>query len=476
MMKRIAGLVLAAVVLFALTGCAGLDALAKLEAKTSPSVYEEASDTDVVGDVTFPPESQKAGWDFSDMGDVAKLTAYYEDITLAQAMDFLGGLEAGGWYLTGHYAYKGARSADIYYSMGTRSLQTAFTLVKGTPAWPDGTLTPYLAYLTTPFPYGTFAGCEEDGTGKAFTLTYEDTGSAELIRYMDTLLAMGYTTDDGKTLMDETTYVSYSYDYETKTATITVGLQDIQMVPLPPWPEPMPENLAGLLPPVGAVISVTGSEDGFYAKAEDLSLSELYGFVSSAPKYGWSALTDQNEMTHAESGFTLRFLSYESQTGIMTLTIWNTEGGEPQTGNIEESEQATQSEQTQDEGLSEETEESYQYVLTQGKYGESGLDAAIKAEYGEDAQLADFLEIKALFGNDFPAFLDRIGMQVHEDVWVGYAGDEYFGDERHYFMERMSGTSRDDFMIQDQVGDEAWLGSWYGMQLRALAKIPDKSA
>jgi hypothetical protein len=462
-----------------LSACGNLNKLSeladKVQTEETQASFEPTDETDIVGDVEFPPESQRAGWVFEDHGDVADLTAYYEDVTLKQAMEFMGSFSDGGWYLTDHYAYNGSRDADIYYSLDTQSLEIVFTLVKGRPAWPKGTLTPYLQYLTTPYPYGTYAGSEADGLGKAFSLTYEDTSFAELMNYLDRLQVMGYTTDDGKTLMGNVNYVSYSYDYEKKTATITVGMRDIQMVPLPPWPEPLPEHLVRLLPPVGGVIEVTGAEDGFFASAKDLSLSELYGFVSTAPRYGWSELAGQDEITHADTGFALRFLSYDSRSNGMTLTIWNTQGGQPMTAGPEESAQPSRTEQPSQPGQSVQTEGGYKYALTQGKYGEQQVEAGILAEFGQGAELADFSEIKALFTSDIRAFLDRAGVQAHEDVWVQYDGDAYFGGQRHYFMERVSGAGSEGFLIHDRVGDEVWLGSWYGMQIRALVKVPNQS-
>jgi len=458
-----------------LSGCGKLAQLAglagELESDTSAGMYAETKESDVVGDVVFPPESQRAGWKFADKGDIATLTAYYEDITLKQVVDFLDGLSADGWYLTGHYAYLGARNADFEYSLDTRSLNVAFTLVKGSPAWPEGTLTPYLQYLTSPYPYGTYMGCEADASGKAFTLTYKDTNYVELMHYLDTLQAMGYTTDDGKTLRGDINYVSYVYNYETETAAITVGQRDIALVPLPPWPEPMPEHVSRLLPPVWAGVQVTGADDGFFAKAEQLSLAELYDFVKGLAEYGWSEPSDQEEMEHADSGFALRFLSYDTVSSIMTLTIWNREGGILDTGGIELPDTSVSPSVELQEALGEDSEP-YRYVLTQGSYGETQVNTGIKSEFGEEARLADFAEIKSLSASDFPAFLDGVGVQVGEDVWVQYFGDEYFGDQRHYFLARVSGREREGFMIQDQVGDEAWLGSWYGMQLRAMGKVP----
>jgi hypothetical protein len=155
----------------------------------------------------------------------------------------------------------------------------------------------------------------------------------------------------------------------------------------------------------------------------------------------------------------------------MTLTIWNREGGILDTGGIELPDTSVSPSVELQEALGEDSEP-YRYVLTQGSYGETQVNTGIKSEFGEEARLADFAEIKSLSASDFPAFLDGVGVQVGEDVWVQYFGDEYFGDQRHYFLARVSGREREGFMIQDQVGDEAWLGSWYGMQLRAMAKVP----
>ena len=256
-------------------------------------------------------------------------------------------------------------------------------------------------------------------------------------------------------------FVQIVFDEQKGTAEINVGQHSIAAVPLPPWPDPIPNHLKQILPPVAAVIDVTGAEDGFLSAVEQVSIEDVHNFVRAAEEhYGWSVLSAQNEMIHDASGFGIRMLSFDADAGTWTLTIFDaTMPGttlSPDTAETQPPDDTI--------GVTE-----FGYRVTQGRYGEQEAMMGVLEEYGQFAEMADWSDIKAMYGDDMTAFLDSAGVEIGNDVWVQYDGYRFDGD-RHYFLARPSGP-REGFLLYDQVGDEAWLGSWHGIEMPVLVKV-----
>ena len=115
---------------------------------------------------------------------------------------------------------------------------------------------------------------------------------------------------------------------------------------------------------------------------------------------------------------------------------------------------------------------SYGYKVTQSRYSEEDAMLGVLNEFGQYAEMADWNDIKLAYGDDFAAFLDDAGVNSHEDVWAQHGSERYYNQSRHYFLAYVNGTAREEFLKHDQVGDIAWLGSWYDIELRVLAKVP----
>lgn len=110
------------------------------------------------------------------------------------------------------------------------------------------------------------------------------------------------------------------------------------------------------------------------------------------------------------------------------------------------------------------------YRVTDGWYSDSQAMMGVLDEFGQYGEMADWNDIVSLYGGDMTAFMDAAGIITDVDVWVQYGGNRYDGS-RHYFLARIS-VPRSDFYLYDSVGNEAWLGSWYGVQMPVLAKVP----
>lgn len=114
------------------------------------------------------------------------------------------------------------------------------------------------------------------------------------------------------------------------------------------------------------------------------------------------------------------------------------------------------------------------YALTNNLYSEisDDLNASIKSEFGQNATIADWNEIKREYGNNIEDFVNSIGLTYKEDIWVTVDGNEYWSDGRHYIMTRHNGNLPSNYLSHDDIrSNYVNLGSWYGLKLRVLVKI-----
>ena len=273
----------------------------------------------LTGDLSLPDESQRTEWTLQDEESATTLNGSYADMSLSQVMSFMDGLADSGWYLTGNSGYKDNRSINLSYSMDTEIFKFPISLDKTAATWPQGVLTPYLRHVTPPFRYGTFDHSEETFEGKAEKIVYTGVANDEINDYLDVLKQSGFEDLGENMWVGDMSYVSYEFD--NGVCGVIVAIAEISLVPLPPWPDSLPTGLVRILPPVGAVISITQTQDGFVVVAEQTTLSELYGFVSSAADYGWSELFDEDKMTHSASGSTIQMVSYSTGTNVWELII-----------------------------------------------------------------------------------------------------------------------------------------------------------
>ncbi len=115
------------------------------------------------------------------------------------------------------------------------------------------------------------------------------------------------------------------------------------------------------------------------------------------------------------------------------------------------------------------------FVVTQGRYPDKeDLAAAVQREFGPDASLADWTEIKRWHADDTAGFCDTIGLSVTTGTFfVQRAGQRFSENPRLYFINRFDGKKPDYYKVHDELGGMTLaLGSWYGSSLRALVELP----
>ncbi|MHB1314679.1 MAG: hypothetical protein ACYCX2_04245 [Christensenellales bacterium] len=429
----------------------------------------------------LPPLANLDKWKGSNDKEQLLLDASFHGIPLNQLLKFMQSLQAQNWFLTENMAYKGINSLKMSYDVQTRQLDFQFTQDKNKSEWPD-VLPPYLAYITPVFPYGIYTGSESrsiEGCESATMLLYKDVTKLDLETYEKILEDAGYVFDkeiNGQRFFKkDTLFVTLTLNQPTQEAAIIVGNFRVYLSALPPWPDPLPEDLKRILSPVSAICKASVLPQGYEATAEDLNLAELYSFFKAmSGYYAWSELNDNNEMSNVQKGADLTVVSYNTGQNMLTLHLAIQGGTQPTatmnptaTINPTPTPMSTFRDEGFDDGLPD-----FNFMLTEGYYSEQEAMDGILQEFGQTVVMASWDEMKALYSDRFSRFLDYVGVKGNEDVWLLY-GKSGFDGTRHYFLARISGNPRDNFKLYDKVGDEAWLGSWYGVKLRVMVKAPD---
>lgn len=118
------------------------------------------------------------------------------------------------------------------------------------------------------------------------------------------------------------------------------------------------------------------------------------------------------------------------------------------------------------------------FAATKSTYPETGeiVGACVEA-LGPGWRVADWNDISALAETDMPAtaFVSELG--DFEQLWVTFNGEEWYSQQRHYFIEVHKGDLPEGWLshadLQDHYLD---LGSWYDLELSVLCYQSDEPA
>jgi hypothetical protein len=119
------------------------------------------------------------------------------------------------------------------------------------------------------------------------------------------------------------------------------------------------------------------------------------------------------------------------------------------------------------------------FATTRAAYSDRDeLAAAIVAEFGAGANLADWDELRR-WRSDDPAALGReLELEVGgTGLWLQRAGQRLWQAPRHYMLSRFAGAKPGYFLAHDELGGfQLALGSWYDVRQRALVRLPPPTA
>ena len=111
------------------------------------------------------------------------------------------------------------------------------------------------------------------------------------------------------------------------------------------------------------------------------------------------------------------------------------------------------------------------YALTTATFAETDdLEAGIKKEF-PDGTLGDFRDLETAESTTgrLKAFLDEIGLKRTEEAHCHLSGSRIYYDNRSYLLCRWDGNVRSGWLAHEGMNnDTLCLGSWYGLNLRAL--------
>lgn len=106
------------------------------------------------------------------------------------------------------------------------------------------------------------------------------------------------------------------------------------------------------------------------------------------------------------------------------------------------------------------------FKVTSQKYlCTNDLEAAVKAEFGNDWTVADWENVKLLSSEEH----GNIDMNKGDEFLILNDGQKYYSGARHYFIAKHEGQVPGGFLVHDQIGNNYFsLGSWEDITMNIL--------
>jgi len=117
------------------------------------------------------------------------------------------------------------------------------------------------------------------------------------------------------------------------------------------------------------------------------------------------------------------------------------------------------------------------YALTTTKVDYNGnWLAAAQADFGSSAGVVDFNTLKSVFSSNVTQLTGLLGSSV---AFVTYGGDQFYSEDRGYFVEVHNGSVPGGWFVHDTINaNTVDLGSWSLTEQSVLAtySVPEPSA
>lgn len=399
----------------------------------------------------------------------------YDMVPIYSVVQWLNSLEENGWYIMQNIACKAQKTIETQYETQSGVLTLTINEEINKEVWPDPVSAEF-QYVFPVFKYSdvqTISLTDLANYETVYECTVDAFTDTDLTNYKNDLVAAGFKDLGFASNM----HVLEKSPYEVEIIAsmpwkILLCKHEIFPVPLPPWPEALPEAFARVLPLwQGPVESIEAYHNGYKIGVNHISLNAVRNWYNALAHYGWEGLSPDGTANHNEKGFVITEVDYDSTTGNFVFVI-----EEPGYDAQQSTPPPTQSAQgnTLQEDIGGMIEyEGYAYVLTSCLYDETDLEKGIMLEFGKNAVVADWTELKQNFSDNILELFRQTGVRENEDVWINYNDKAYYKQSRRYFMAYINGNKRSDFLIHDKWGDDlVWIGSWHGMRIRAMVKLP----
>ena len=444
----------------------------------------------ICGDIPVPGGEQGEAGLITE-GSVTTGTTSFGSVKLYDYVQWIGALVQDGWYVFGNEANKDATHIAMTYSTRDETLRLAVAEDSARGVWPEP-VTAELDYMVPFYGYSKLVSTTEldlNNYDLAVQCTFENAPEQDVLKYLKELEEAGYRNlghASGLYVLENGIYeVNVFLDPGgVKPLEIKLLRHTVALVPLPPWPDELPEDYARVLPRMGSpVSSVEQAVNGYTVDVNDVSSFEVYTWYGALPGMGWGAIGADGSAVNAEAGFALGDVNFDSpgMTFGFTIEAQDSEGtatataaATPQKTAGDGSAKATATTGTHTSGHNT-GDVTYTFRLTSKKYEANEVENAVKQEFGQHASVADWAVLKREYAGKADSFLSGIGVKHNEDVWVNRNGTGYYQGPRRYFLAKIDGVGREDFLIHDTWdGNTVWLGSWSGIELRAIALVPSQ--
>ena len=473
-------------VLLLLAGCDSAGNTKGPETTAATTMAQAAWDSElaqICKSIPLPGGEQGKG-SLSTEGSVTTGTTTFSNLKLYGFVKWIGELVQDGWYVFGNEANKGAVHITMAYSTRDETLRLTVEADSARGVWPSP-VTAELDYMV-PFYNGSNLVSKEEldleNYEDAFQCTFESAAEEVVLKYIKKLEDAGYRNlgqASGLYVLENGIYeVNIFLDPDgVRPVEVKLLKHTIAAVPLPPWPDELPNEFANVLPLMGSPVStVEPAIIGYTIDVNDVSSYEVYTWYSALPGKGWSEIEDNGNAVHAQMGFLLGTVYFDSPSMTFGFTVEQqdserTDGATAAatSGQTAGNVNTTPNTNTSGHNTGDVT---YTYKLTSGKYEGDDVENAVREEFGQNASVADWTVLKRAYTGEADSFLSDIGVKHNEDVWVNCDDTGYYEGMRHYFLAKIDGVKRDDFLVHDKWdGDTVWLGSWSGIKLRALVLI-----
>jgi len=110
------------------------------------------------------------------------------------------------------------------------------------------------------------------------------------------------------------------------------------------------------------------------------------------------------------------------------------------------------------------------FELTGSTYAETeDLIQKVQDEYGSGYTIADWSDLKAI--DDLGEWISCMGISDSQSFMVTKSGNFIYSSNRQYFVAYFkSGRAPSNWLVHASLDNKLFLGSWYGMNKRILAK------